>query len=98
KELWKGGLELFVELLELSKELCAAGRRRGLLPLVELLVHHRIQRLDLLYQAEKVFEVAFAAGDFFVHHDAIETLLWGLGKKLLGNRTMLLGGECQAIN
>ena len=35
---------------------------------------------------------------FFVHHDAIETFLRGLGQQLFGNRTVLLGSEAQAIN
>ena len=40
----------------------------------------------------------FARGDLFVHHDAVETFLRGLGQQLFGNRTVLLGGEAQAIN
>ena len=98
KKLRKVGLELFVDLLELGKELRAAGRGDGLLPVVVTLVHQRIQRLDLLNQAAEVLEMAFAARDFFVHHEAIETFLGRLGEQLFCNRTVLLAGEAQAIN
>ena len=60
KEFWKVGLELFVELLELGEELRAAVRGGGLLALAVMLVHLRIQRLDLLDQAAEVLEVALA--------------------------------------
>src|SRR5882672_994927 len=63
-----------------------------------MLVHLRIQRLHLLDQAAEVLEMPFAARNLFVHHEAIETFLWRLAKKLFGNRTVLLGCEAQTIN
>ena len=57
-----------------------------------------IERADFLDQVAQVLQVAFAVGDFLVHHHAVKAFLGRLGEEFLGDGDVLLGGEAEAVN
>jgi hypothetical protein len=68
------------------------------LPRGILVVHLCIERPDSLDQAAQMLEVGFAADDYLVRHDAVESFLGWFGKKSFGHSQVFFGGETQAID
>ena len=92
----KGGLQLFIELLQVRKNsrLAPAG---GMQPSGIFFVHLVVQMLHFADQHSQILEVAFAALDFAVHHHAIETFLRRIGQQFVGDGQMFFRGKSKPV-
>ncbi len=97
-ELREGVLDLLVQLAHLGKDFVAAALRGGLLPSRVFLVHTGIQPADFSDEPAQLPQVAFAVGNFFVHHYPVESFFGRFGKELFRNGNVLFGGEAEAID
>jgi hypothetical protein len=97
EEFVEGLLELLVGFFEGGGELVAFCPG-GLAPAGVVVVHVLIELADVFDEFAEILEVAVAVGHFFVHDDAVEAFLGGLGEEFFGEGDVLLAGEAEAVD